>query len=316
MPNRSRAVLGACATIGIAVAAVMLMPAAAQQAATPQQPLASQLGPSASQHALDIGQFPPYKPARLPDGHPDLNGTWQSMVSADWDLQDHEAQSGPKPEINGVYGAGPAGQSIVEGGEIPYRPEALAKKKKNFETRTMVDVSNDKTWHELGDPEMKCYMPGVPRANYLPYPFRIVQSAGSSSPYILISYEYASTTRIVRMNSKDEAPIPSWMGWSRGRWEGDTLVVDVSGFREETWFDRVGDYHSDQLHVVERYTPVSPFHLMYEATIEDPKVFTRPWKIRFPLYRHMEQDFQLLEFKCEPFTEEMLYGRFVKRAAP
>jgi hypothetical protein len=179
----------------------------------------------------------------------------------------------------------------------------------------MADVSSDKTWHNLGDPEMKCYMPGVPRATYLPYPFRIVQSAGTSSPYLLISYEYASTTRIVRMNTKAEAPIPSWMGWSRGHWEGDTLVVDVTAFREETWFDRAGDYHSDELHVVERYTPVSPFHLMYEATIEDPKVFTRPWKIRFPLYRRMEQDFQILEFKCEPFTEEMLYGRFVKRAA-
>src|SRR5258708_1565417 len=168
MPNRPLAVLGACATMGIAVAVFVLTPAAARQAATPQQSVAGQLGQSASQHALDIGQFPPYKPARLPDGHPDLNGTWQSLVSADWDLQDHEAQPGPKPEINGVYGAGPAGQSIVEGGEIPYRPEALAKKKKNFRTLAMPDVSNDKTWHNLGDPEMKCYMPGVPRANYLP----------------------------------------------------------------------------------------------------------------------------------------------------
>jgi hypothetical protein len=315
LPSRIPSVLGACATIGVAVAILLLMPASGQQAATPQQTAAGQVGPSASQHDLDIGKFPPYKPARLPDGHPDLNGYWQSMVTADWDLQDHEAQPGPKPEINGVYGAGPAGQSIVEGGEIPYRPEALAKKKKNFETRAMVDVSNDKTWHNLGDPEMKCYMPGVPRASYMPYPFRIVQSAGTTYPYMLISYEYASATRIVRMNSKEEAPIPAWMGWSRGRWEGDTLVVDVTGFREETWFDRAGDYHSDELHVVERYTPVSPFHIMYEATIEDPKVFTRPWKIRFPLYRHMEQDFQLLEFKCQPFTEEMLYGRFVKRPA-
>src|SRR5437879_11151842 len=132
MPNRSLAVLGACATIGIAVAAVMLIPAAARQAATPLQSVAGQLGQSAGQHALDAGQFPTYKPARLPDGHPDLNGYWQSLVSADWDVQDHEAQSGPKPEIDGVYGAGPPGQSIVEGGEIPYRPEALAKKKKNF----------------------------------------------------------------------------------------------------------------------------------------------------------------------------------------
>jgi hypothetical protein len=307
-----------CATFIICVAGLALIPVPAigQQATTAQQSTPNQLGESASQHALDTGQFPSYKPARLPDGRPDLNGYWQALVSADWDLQDHDAQSGPKPEINGVYGAGPAGQSIVEGGEIPYRPEALAKKKKNFETRGIADVSSDKTWHNLGDPEMKCYMPGVPRANYLPYPFRIVQSAGTSSPYILISYEYASATRIIRMNWKEEAPTPSWMGWSRGRWEGDSLVVDVSAFREESWFDRAGDYHSDELHVVERYTPVSPFHLMYEATIEDPKVFTRPWKIRFPLYRRMEKDFQLLEFKCEPFTEEMLFGRFVKRPSP
>src|SRR5207244_9456991 len=123
---------------------------------------------------------------------------------------------------------------------------------------------------------MKCYMPGVPRANYMPFPFQIVQ--GSSS-YILMAYEFTSSTRIIRMNWKQEAPTPSWMGWSRGRWEGDTLVVDVTGQRQETWFDRAGDYHSEDLHVVERYTPVSPYHLMYEATIEDPAVYTRPWKI-------------------------------------
>src|SRR5215470_3418148 len=195
--------------------------------------------------------FPPYKAPRMADGHPDLNGIWQAFVTANWDLQDHEAQAGPHPEIMGAYGAGPAGQSIVEGGEIPYRASALQKKKANFEKRAMVDVSNDKKWHEIGDPEIKCYMPGVPRATYMPFPFQIVQGSG---PYILMSYEFASSTRIVRMNYKQEAPTPSWMGWSRGRWEGDTLVVDVSGFREETWFDRAGDFHSDELHVVERYT--------------------------------------------------------------
>ena len=144
----------------------------------------------------------------------------------------------------------------------------------------------------------------------MPYPFQIVQ--GSSS-YILFSYEYASSNRIVRMNWKVESPAPAWMGWSRGRWEGDTLVVDVSGFREETWADRAGDFHSDELHVVERYTPLSPYHIQYEATIEDPKVYTRAWKIGFPLYRRMEQNVQLLEFKCVPFTEELLYGPFSKR---
>src|SRR2546421_12882788 len=140
--------------------------------------------PGYAQQAPTPGQFPAYRPPRMADGHPDLNGIWQAFVTADWDLQDHEAQAGPHPELNGVYGAGPAGQSIIEGGEIPYKPEALAQKRKNFETRAMVDVSIDKTWHDLGDPEMKCYMPGVPRANYLPYPFRIVQSAGASSPYM------------------------------------------------------------------------------------------------------------------------------------
>src|SRR6476620_3897416 len=171
---------------------------------------------------------PTYRAPRL-DGHPDLNGLWQAMVTANWDLQDHDAQPGPHPEIMGAYGAGPAGQSIVEGGEIPYQPWALQKKKENFEKRAMVDVSNDKKWHEIGDPELKCYMPGVPRATYMPFPFQIVQGP---SPYILMSYEFTSATRTIRMNSKEPAPIPSWMGWSRGHWEGETLVIDVTGLRE------------------------------------------------------------------------------------
>ena len=270
-------------------------------------PLFGQQRPQAGQ------QFPAtYRAPRLADGRPDLNGIWQALVTANWDMQDHEAQAGPHPELSGAYAAGPAGQSIIEGGEIPYKPDALAKKKANFENRLKVDVSSDKTWHELGDPEMKCYMPGVPRATYMPFPFQIVQGTG---PSILMAYEFASATRIVRMNWEQAAPTDSWMGWSRGRWEGDTLVVDVTGQREETWFDRAGDYHSDALHVVERYTPMSPYHMMYEATIEDPNVFTRPWKISFPLYRRMEKSVQLLEFKCVPFTEELLFGKFGKQAA-
>jgi hypothetical protein len=258
-------------------------------------------------------QFPSsYRAPRLANGHPDLNGIWQALVTANWDLQDHEAQPGPHPELSGAYAAGPAGQSIVEGGEIPYKAEALAKRRANFENRLRVDVSNDKTWHALGDPELKCYMPGVPRATYMPFPFQIVQG---TSPYILIAYEFTSATRIVRMDWEQKAPTDAWMGWSRGRWEGDTLVVDVTGQREETWFDRAGNYHTDALHVVERYTPISPYHMMYEATIEDPNVFTRPWKISFPLYRRMEKNVQLLEFKCVPFTEELLFGKFRKQAA-
>jgi hypothetical protein len=269
-------------------------------------PLAGQTRPP-----RQASPFPAYKAPRL-DGHPDLNGVWQAFVTANIDLEDHEAQSGPFPELLGAYGGWPAGQGIVEGGVIPYKPEALAKKKQNAANRLKADVSNDKTWHDLGDPEMKCYMPGIPRATYMPFPFQIVQG---TSPYILMAYEFATATRTIRMNWKDEAPTDTWMGWSRGHWEGDTLVVDVTGQREETWFDRAGNYHSDMLHVVERFTPVSPYHLMYEATIEDPKVFTRPWKISFPLYRRMEKDLQVLEYKCVPFTEELLYGKFKKGAS-
>ncbi|HLK48860.1 MAG TPA: hypothetical protein VKT49_12030 [Bryobacteraceae bacterium] len=263
---------------------------------------------ASGQPAASSGQFPPYRASRL-DGHPDLNGLWQALVTANWDMRDHEAQSGLHPELEGAYDAAPAGQSIIEGGVIPYQDWAVKKQKENFQNRGKVDVSNDDNRHALGDPELKCYMPGVPRATYMPFPFRIVQG---SSPYILIAYEFTSATRIIRMNWKQEAPTPSWMGWSRGHWEGDTLVVDVTGQREESWFDRAGDFHSDALHVTERYTPASPYHLMYQATIEDPKVYTRPWKISFPLYRRMEKDAQLLEFKCVPFTEDLLFGRFGK----
>lgn len=258
-------------------------------------------------------QFPAYKAPRLPGtNNPNLNGVWQSLTTANWNLQDHEAQAGPYTELLGSYIGEPAGQGIVEGNEIPYRPEMLAKKRQNFLNRTKVDVSSDENWHALGDPELKCYMPGVPRANYMPFPFQIVQGQGTE-PYILMTYEYTSAHRVIRMNWKQEAPVESWMGWSRGRWEGDTLVVEVTGQRPETWFDRAGNFHSDALRVVERYTPASPFHLMYEATIEDSNVFTRPWKISFPLYRRMERNVQLLEYKCVPFTEELLFGPFRKK---
>ena len=288
------------AGVAVMIALFWLRPLTGQTGQTPQTPAPRQ--PSA---------FPAYRAPRL-NGHPDLNGIWQAFTTANIDLEDHEAQSGPYPEMLGAYGGWPAGQSIVEGGVIPYKPEALAKKKQNAANRMKVDVSNDKTWHALGDPEMKCYMPGIPRATYMPFPFQIVQG---SSPYILMAYEFASATRTIRMDWKDEAPTDTWMGWSRGHWEGETLVVDVTGQREETWFDRAGNYHSDMLHVVERFTPLSPYHLMYEATIEDPKVFTRPWKISLPLYRRMEKNVQLLEYKCVPFTEEMLYGKFKKGAS-
>jgi len=153
-------------------------------------------------------------------------------------------------------------------------------------------------------------MPGVPRATYMPYPFQIVQTPAN----VLLAYEFASASRIVYMNSNDESPAESWMGFSRGRWDGDTLVVDVAGFNEDTWFDRAGNFHSADLHVVERYTRTGPDTIQYEATIEDPKVFTRPWTIRMPLYRRLEKNPQLLEYKCVEFVEELMYGHLRKKA--
>jgi hypothetical protein len=259
------------------------------------------------------GQFPPYAAPRTADGKPNLNGIWQAFVTGDIDVQAHDAQAGPHPEIMGAYGAWPGGQGIVEGGEIPYKPEALAKKRENAEKRMVVNITSDPHRHDAGDPELKCYRPGIPRASYMPFPFQIIQSTDN----IMIAYEFADVLRTIYMkeNDKDapkDPPADSWMGWSHGHWEGDTLVVDSTGFVPYTWFDRAGDYHSDALHVVERYTQVSPYHIMYEATIEDPNVFTRPWKVSFPLYRRMEKDVQLVDFNCVEFVEKMMYGPYYK----
>jgi len=262
------------------------------------------LAPTPMAGQAPSGGFPTYRAPRTADGKPDLSGIWQSFTTGNWDLLAHGAQAGPHPEIMGAWGAAPGGQGIVEGGEIPYRPEALAKKKENFEKRMAVKVTNDPHRYDTGEPELQCYRPGVPRANYMPFPFQIFQNPGE----ILMVYEYKGASRTIYMDPHREAPVDSWMGWSNGHWEGDTLVVDVTDFNDHTWFDRAGNYHSDALHVVERYTPISPYHLMYEATIEDPKVFTRPWKIKFPLYRRVEDNVQLVEFNCVPFVEELMYG--------
>ena len=199
-----------------------------------------------------------YRPARLPDGHPDLNGIWQAMNTANWDLEAHEAQQSLIVEA-GTLLAEPGGISVVDGGTIPYLPEALAKKKSNYENRLTLD------------PEVKCYLPGVPRATYLPYPFQIFQS----DKYMAIAYEYDSAFRNIFLKDPGPAPADFWMGQSYGHWEGDTLVVEVTGLDERTWFDRAGDYHSDELKVVERYTPVAPDVMNYEATIDGSRKCTR-----------------------------------------
>ena len=232
-------------------------------------------------------------------GKPDLSGIWQAMNTANWNLAAHVASAGADANL-GALGATPPGPGVVEGGVIPYLPSALAKRKQNYAHR----------WS--ADPDIKCFMPGVPRANYLPYPFQIVQGNNA----IMMTYEFAGAVRMIYMKNPGPAPNLFWMGWSVGHWEGKTLVVDVTAQNEQTWLDHAGDYHSDELHVVERYTLKSPNILMYEATIEDPKVYSRPWKIRMPLYRHVEKNAQLMEFQCIPFAEHVLYGNVGKSEEP
>ena len=247
-----------------------------------------------------------FVPARFPGTeYPDITGIWQAMNSANWDLEDHSAEAGPFSQLIGAWGAQSAGIGVVEGGEIPYKPEALEKKEQNLANRTVVDTDD---LNDSGDPEIKCYMPGLPRATYLPYPFQIFQSEDR----IFMAYSFASARRTIPLNGAEEAPIDFWMGWSNGRWEGDTLVVDSSGFNGLAWFDRAGNYASSALQLTERFTPISPYHMMYEATIEDPTVFTRPWTISMTLYRQMEEHAQLLEFKCIEFVEDFVFGRLRK----
>ena len=230
------------------------------------------------------GQTPASAPRRSSAGKPDLNGIWQALNTANFDLQAHAARpamavrpgpTGPVPAAPvlafGAVGAVPAGLSVVEGDEIPYTPAAAAQKNQN--------AANWLT----ADPEIKCYLPGVPRATYMPFPLQIVQN----DRFILVAYEYAGAVRNVYLTDPGPPPIDSWMGQSVGRWEGDTLVVTVTGFNGKAWFDRAGNFASESLRVVERYTRTGPDHLWYEATLEDPNVFTRPWKISMPLYRRV-----------------------------
>jgi hypothetical protein len=235
---------------------------------------------------------------RTADGKPDLNGIWQTMNTANWNLEDHSGRAPTVPAM-GAAGAIPAGRSVVEGGDIPYKKEALAKRKQNGDN-----------WLKE-DPEVKCYMPGVPRAMYLPMPFQIVQS----NNFILMAFEYAGVTRPIYMTKVEAPPIDTWMGHSLGRWEGDTLVIQSDTFNDSTWFDRAGNYHSEDLKVTERITPITKDALNYEATIDDPKTFTRPWKISMPLYRHLEPRAEIMEFNCVEFVEETLWGNLKKKPA-
>lgn len=233
------------------------------------------------------------------NGHPNLNGIWQAMNTAYWNLEAHSAEAVPDFWELGAIFAIPAGLGVVEGGDIPYKPEALAQRDENRAN-----------W-PAADPEAACYLPGIPRATYLPYPFQIVQGDED----ILFVYAYGSANRPVHMTDHlayEEVPVDQWMGWSNGRWEGDTLVVEVIANDSRTWFDRAGNYHSNEMVVTERYTLVDDNHIQYSATIDDPAVFTQPWTISMPLYRNVEPNAELLDFKCVEFSENLLYGEFLK----
>ena len=228
--------------------------------------------------------------AKTADGRPDLNGIWQALNTANWDIEAHEARPGP-PEFGALF-ATPAGLGVVVDGPIPYQPWAAARKQENFAKRY------------TDDPEAKCYLPGIPRATYMPFPFQIVQG----SDKIMMIYEYAAAARSIHLDQVPKAPIETWMGHSVGRWDGESLVVDVTSLSGQTWFDRAGNFQSETIKVVERYTPMAADVLNYEVTIEDPKVYTRPWKMQMSLHRRLEKDAQLLDFRCVPFSEDLLYG--------
>lgn len=255
----------------------------------------------------------PYEPPRIANGKPDFNGVWQVLNTANDNLEPHAAQAAlalregpvvpvPAKEVValGAVGAVPAGLGVVQGGTIPYKRQALARRDENRAN-----------WLQ-SDPEIKCYLPGIPRATYMGFGFQILQNSDN----LMFSYEYAGAVRNVHLSDPGPAPIDSWMGQSWQRWEGDTLVIETTGFNGQTWLDRAGNYHSDQLKVTERFTRTSDHTMNYEATLEDPTVYTRPWTIRMPIYRRVPPDDRLLQFNCVEFVEELLYGHLRKEPLP
>jgi len=246
-------------------------------------------------------------------GHPDLSGVWSVMNTANWDIEPHAASAAlqlrPGPVVPvpakevvalGAVASVPAGLGVVEGGTIPYTPDALKQR-------------DDNRAHYLDrDPEVKCDLPGVPRANYMALPFQILQSDKS----MMIAYEYAGAARNILFDDPGPAPTDSWMGQSVAKWDGDTLVVTVTGQLDSTWFDRAGDFHSGDMVVVERWTPVNANLIHYSATITDPATFTRPWTMNMNLYRRLGPDAQLQQFKCVEFVEELMYGSLRKHPLP
>ena len=268
------------------------------------------VGLAACQPAPDDGNRDSTIPRLEGTAVPDIHGVWQAFSEAEYDLEGQAAQpaavlhaglpdGNPVPHAPvlalGALGGVPPGQGVVVGGTIPYRPEALAQREENRAAGL------------TRDPLVKCLMPGVPRATYLPFPFQITQGTEK----IMITYGFSNAGRTIHLDEVNLG-VPAWMGNSLGRWEGDTLVVEVTDLIGETWFDRSGNFHSEALRVTERYTPITPYHMQYEATIDDPVVFAEPWTISLPLYRRMEEHPRVLEYRCVEMVEELVYGHLRK----
>ena len=255
---------------------------------------------------------PAYGQAQIPrntQGRPNLSGIWQALGNAHWDIEPHQATAAidlvpgplvpvPAPAVValGALGAVPPDMGIVEGGVIPYLPAALEIRNQNRENAV------------TRDPAIKCYLPGVPRATYMPFPFQIFQSESA----FFITYEFAGADRNVYLQDPGPAQVDSWMGQSVGHWEGDTFVVEVAGFTGQAWLDRAGNHFSYRMTVEERYTMIDRDHILYEATMTDPNTFSRPWTVRLPLYRRIEDNARIGVFKCVEFVEELLYGQYRK----
>jgi hypothetical protein len=219
---------------------------------------------------------------RTHDGKPDLSGIWQTLSEADYDLEPHSTRQDAPPS-----------RGVVEGGVIPYQPWALAQRAKNFAARA------------TADPRTRCFSLGAPRGIYYPEPFQVFQRARD----VTILHQFGHSVRTIHTNGTEhpEGPLEFWAGDSRGRWEGDTLVVDVTYFTDQTWLDRAGNFHSDALHVVERWTLIDANTIDYNATLEDPKVFTRPWTLGVLLHRRREPDVQLIENYCYTLDYDTFY---------
>ena len=288
MERNLKTAAGAVAILLFAASGAMAAPAAA-----PAKPAAAKAAPAAKSARAGPARRGAVSLARL-GGHPNLNGIWQVMNSANWDLEPHDAQQAKvAPDQLGAIGAEPGGRGWVEGGTIPYLPDALKQRNDNMAAAPKAD------------PEAACYLPGIPRATYMDHPFQIIQANDGD---MLMAYEYDSANRTIYMGPNGEPPIDTWMGTSYGSWEGSTLKIVTLSQNGMSWLDRAGDYLSPNATVIERFTMKDHDHILYEVTIDDPSVFSKPWKMSMPLYRRVEPNAQILDFRCVPFADLLVYG--------